>query len=79
VQSILIVTDWWHSRRSLAVLEHHLVNSGIAVYCAPLTDRGHDPEDWWRRGDSRRLVVRELAKIAFYGVRYGVLPFYSAA
>jgi uncharacterized SAM-binding protein YcdF (DUF218 family) len=75
VQTILVVTDWWHSRRALSVLARHLVDSEITVYCAPVIDTCQSPENWWRCERSRHLVLRELGKIGYYWIRYGVSPF----
>lgn len=74
VQSILIVTDWWHSRRALCAIKKQLAGSGIAVYYAPPTDPPYSPENWWHHKRGRITVFQELGKIGFYWVRYGVAP-----
>jgi uncharacterized SAM-binding protein YcdF (DUF218 family) len=74
VQSILVVTDWTHSRRALCTIKKHLAGSGIAIYYAPLTDSFYGPENWWQHRHGRVVVFKELAKIGPYWVRYGVAP-----
>ena len=74
VQSILVVTDWWHSRRALCAIKKQLAGSGIAIYCASSTDPSYNPENWWRTRTGLVGGLEELGKIGFYWVRYGVVP-----
>lgn len=74
LQSILVVTDWPHSRRALCVIKQQLADSGIAIYYAPPTDSPYGPENWWQHRASRAVVLKELIKIGFYWMRYGVAP-----
>jgi uncharacterized SAM-binding protein YcdF (DUF218 family) len=74
VQSILVVTDWWHGRRALCAIKKQLADSEISVYYASPTDSSYGPEDWWQHKNGRVAVFRELVKIGFYWVRYGMTP-----
>ena len=74
VQSILVVTDWRHSRRALCAIEKQLADRGVAIYYAPPTDSLYGPENWWQHKSGRVAVFRELVKIGFYWVRYGLAP-----
>lgn len=74
MQSVLVVTDWSHSRRALCVIKQQLADSGIAIYYAPPTDSPYGPENWWQHKAGRVVVLRELIKIGFYWMRYGVAP-----
>ncbi len=73
-QSILVVTDWSHSRRALCVIRRQLAGSGIDIYYAPSANPPYGPEDWWRSKYGRVVVFRELVKIGFYWARYGMVP-----
>jgi uncharacterized SAM-binding protein YcdF (DUF218 family) len=70
IQSAIIVTSWYHSRRALCTFEHF--GGGIRFYSCPshfLYDRYI-----WPRGFSRELYL-EYMKIPGYWVAYGVCPF----
>jgi uncharacterized SAM-binding protein YcdF (DUF218 family) len=72
LRRILVVTSWYHSRRAMCVVKHQLAGSGIEVsYDAP-PGRAGGPDDWWNYASSRRYVLRELVKLPYYWLRYGV-------
>jgi uncharacterized SAM-binding protein YcdF (DUF218 family) len=73
VRSILVVTDWTHSRRALSVVRAHLAESEINVYYVPSTNSLYDPDNWWRHKLGRTEVLSELVKIGVYWWRYGVV------
>lgn len=75
VRSVLIVTEWTHSRRALCVISHHLADSGVSIAYDPPRDFWFQPDDWWRLPVGRNLVIGELVKSGFYWLRYGVAPF----
>jgi hypothetical protein len=92
VVSILVVTDWYHSRRALSVLarwsavrrlagfrsEDRLTRDmDLAIHYVPAKDPVYTPENWWRHRKGRATVLEELAKMCFYWLRYGVSPWYS--
>jgi len=77
VQSILVVTDWYHSRRALSMIRKQLAGSGIHIYYDSPPAALYSPDNWWRYGEGRRTVLGELAKIGLYWVRYGVTPWQS--
>jgi uncharacterized SAM-binding protein YcdF (DUF218 family) len=74
VGSIIVVTDWFHSRRALCAIRQQLSGSGIAVYSSLVADPAYGPEDWWLHPYGRATVLREAAKVGGYWVRYGVNP-----
>jgi len=70
IQSAIIVTSWYHSRRALCTFEHF--GGGIKFYSCPshfLYERYI-----WPRGFSRELYL-EYIKIPGYWVAYGICPF----
>jgi uncharacterized SAM-binding protein YcdF (DUF218 family) len=73
VSSIIVVTNWYHSRRALCVLQHHLHGRDITVYYSAPTDPAYGPDNWWQDEATRWDVVGELFKIGFYTIRYGVI------
>ncbi len=74
IDSIIVVTSGYHSRRALCVIKHHLRGSGVHVfYSAPVIEEQR-PANWWQNRYSRRHVFSELAKIGYYQLRYGVSP-----
>lgn len=71
IDNLLVVTDWYHSRRALAVIDRHLGGSDVEVYYDPPQGE-NERSEWWRDADLRIEVIRELIKIGFYWLRYGV-------
>jgi uncharacterized SAM-binding protein YcdF (DUF218 family) len=74
VQSILVVTNWSHSRRALCTIKHHLAGTGVVIYYTPSLDSRYGPGNWWHYKSGRAIVLRELGKIGLYWARYGVIP-----
>jgi uncharacterized SAM-binding protein YcdF (DUF218 family) len=58
---VILVTSSYHSRRAALVL--HLVCPGIVFISVPAPDPHYHAENWWNKGDSRRLFVSEWTKI----------------
>lgn len=73
LRRVLLVTDWWHSRRALCSLRAHIHQEDVAVLVAT-APVPVGPERWWRDEETRGHVLRELAKIGYYVVRYGMRP-----
>lgn len=76
VRSILVVTDWYHSRRALCVIQQQLAGSQIRVYYDPPPAPSYGPDDWWQYKQGWCTVFRELAKISSYWWQYGVVPWH---
>jgi uncharacterized SAM-binding protein YcdF (DUF218 family) len=74
VKSILLVTSWFHGRRAVCALKHQLSGSDIAVYYAVPPYPDTLPDQWWRSSESRKQVLSELIKFAYYWPRYGMSP-----
>jgi len=73
VSSILVVTDWYHSRRALCVIRHHLKGSGVDIYYAQVGEPYRNLETWWQKENpSYELLGLELKKLVYYFVRYGL-------
>lgn len=73
IGSILVVTDWWHSRRMLCALRQQIGGSNVEVYfAAPPAPAG--PDNWWRDSETRNDVIHEIIGLAYYAARYGIAP-----
>lgn len=70
--SVIVVTDWYHSRRAMCIIRQQLDGTGIDVFYAapPLTD--YRPDNWWQLSRRRRAVPGEYGKLVFYALRYGL-------
>jgi uncharacterized SAM-binding protein YcdF (DUF218 family) len=74
-ERVVLVTDWWHSRRALCTTQIHLGNHDVEVYYTPSPTRMADrPDNWWQHRRGWQHVVSELAKFGYYWPRYGMNP-----
>ena len=71
VQSVILVTSWYHSRRALKTFEHYAPD--IKFYMRP-SYFAFDRAEWLQRGNGRRMRL-EFLKLPGYWLRYGVNPF----
>jgi len=71
---IVIVTNWYHSRRALAVIRRHLAGQSVQVYYSPPPTSTCCPDKWWVRDESLVTVINEWIKIGLYVVKYKVAP-----
>lgn len=74
VDSLLVVTSWYHGRRALCAVHHHLRDQPIQVFYQPVETPGFGPDDWWLSERGRKVVTDELYKILFYWGYYGLVP-----
>jgi uncharacterized SAM-binding protein YcdF (DUF218 family) len=70
VQSAIIVTSWYHSRRALKCFEHYMPE--IKFYSRP-TYFALKHADWTKK--MIRRIFLEYLKLPGYWVHYGVCPF----
>ena len=74
VRSIIIVTDWYHSRRALCVIRKGLAGSDVKVFFRSPPMLTYGPDNWWQHEDGLVAVTNELIKTGFYWWRYGLSP-----
>jgi uncharacterized SAM-binding protein YcdF (DUF218 family) len=78
VQHILLVTSWYHSRRSLCIMRHHLeLEDGthqLSWYSAPTDSYHYGPSNWWQHEHGLVQVQNEFIKFGFYWLTYGLCP-----
>ncbi len=75
-QSIILVTDPYHSRRARATFRHTFRGLPIrlAVYHLPLERSSYHPEKWWDRERDLMAVMTETIKTVFYAYHHRVYP-----
>ena len=71
LHSAILVTSWYHSRRSLKTFEHYAPD--LKFYSRPAYF-AFAREDWTRLGINKRMRL-EFLKLPGYWLRYGVNPF----
>lgn len=77
VEDVLIVTDWWHSRRALRSTREHLNNQDVIIYFSPNPNIRYGPDTWWEYEEGRKNVLRELAKLGAYWILYDMEPWHT--
>lgn len=72
LQTVLIVTSAYHSRRALWVFRHVLEDSGTSIGIDPVLpgEQSPLPERWWLTRRGWRDVGGEYPKFAYYLLRY---------
>lgn len=70
LESILIVTSAYHSRRALWTMRHVLGRSGIEVGIAAAKHEMPVSMFWWLLPSGYRMVAVEYVKFVYYLVRY---------
>lgn len=71
--SALIVTDGFHTRRARATYDHLQTDPEIRLTFVS-TSGPFVADSWWQIPSGPRLVLGEYVKLAYYLVRYGVIP-----
>lgn len=70
IQSIIIVTDAYHTRRARWIY-HKVLGEGIKILMAPVPyERTDLSRAWWSNAESRKFVFNEYFKFVFYILRY---------
>lgn len=72
VQSLLIVTSAYHSRRAMWTLRRAFEGSGIVLGSEPALAGQQTPSavTWWLRPAGWRMVAGEYMKLLYYRVKY---------
>lgn len=71
-QSIGLVTDRFHTRRSLATMRELMPE--VTLYASAPDDPYYDADRWWSTEHGLVFVVNELLKLSFYWAEYGIRP-----
>ena len=67
IRTLAVVTSPYHQRRAAWAARRTL--QGIEIVSRPADPAGWRPAGWWKTRWSRRIVVREYAKLAYYILR----------
>ncbi|MCX8023362.1 MAG: hypothetical protein N2745_11390 [Syntrophorhabdaceae bacterium] len=65
ITSMILLTPWYHSRRSCDVYLELGKGKGITVFCKPVEGE-INRENWWRSHNGLDAVFSEVAKRLFY-------------
>jgi uncharacterized SAM-binding protein YcdF (DUF218 family) len=65
VTSVILVTSFYHSRRSALTYRKFLKPLGIKLASYPVTQR-FTPGNWWKTKDGINTVLMELIKLQYY-------------
>ena len=71
-QSLIIVTDLFHTRRAARTFRTLLPDTTIYLSAAP--DPNVDASRWWHTEEGLVAVFNEVIKLVFYWARYGIAP-----
>ncbi|MBU4199097.1 MAG: YdcF family protein [Verrucomicrobia bacterium] len=74
LRRIVIVTNWYHSRRALAVIRKQLAGESVEVFYSPPPTSVRCPDRCWSRDEWMIMIVNEWIKIGVYWVKYGLSP-----
>jgi uncharacterized SAM-binding protein YcdF (DUF218 family) len=67
VKTVILVTSPFHQRRAYLAARRAL--PGIRIVNRPIHVEPWPPARWWADGRTRKIVLSEYAKLAYYGVR----------
>ena len=73
LQSVLVVTSAYHSRRALRSVRQSFDGTRVTVglETTPMNSTTPSPGFWWLRPEGWRTVAAEYVKLAYYRVWYG--------
>lgn len=71
-QSIVLVTDIYHTRRAMNTFKKVL--KGVKIYSSPAKNCHYHDHKWWETEQSAIAVIDEVVKIIFYLFKYGICP-----
>jgi uncharacterized SAM-binding protein YcdF (DUF218 family) len=72
-QSLLLVTDLFHTRRSLQVMRYAMPER--VIYASAPEDPRFRADRWWENEHGLVFAINEAIKLAFYWKEYGIRPF----
>lgn len=74
MKKLLILSSWYHSRRSACILHRHLDKEGIQFTFIAVPTRSYSPDNWWRNEQGLVATFNEFVKMGFYWHTYGLNP-----
>ncbi len=64
--SLIIITDPFHTLRTRIIFRNELLGSGISIQVRPVVGHWYRSTTWWRTPEGRRLTLEEYLKILLY-------------
>lgn len=74
ITHLIIVTNYFHSRRAMCVLRHRLADDGVTLQYSPPYGDTFDPAGWWYKEQDIVDVSEEWIKVMLYWRQYGLTP-----
>ena len=74
VSSALIVTNRWHTKRAAATYRALQDDRSLEITFVATLDEYFRENNWWQTRWGRILISQEYIKLAYYLLRYGVIP-----
>lgn len=70
-QQLVVVSDWTHGRRAVCSIRAATTSRSPAVFFVA-TPSDFTPTNWWLSKDGTESIFKEVAKMVFYMLRYGI-------
>ena len=70
IESIILVTSAFHTRRARWMFRKELRNSEVALQVVAAPHQGFDETNWWKTEDGLIAVNNEFIKLFYYIMRY---------
>lgn len=67
--SLIIITDPFHTLRTRIIFRDIFAGSGISIQVRPVPDHWYQADSWWKTEEGVSLTIQEYLKILFY--RFG--------
>lgn len=64
--SLIVITDPFHTLRTRVIFRNELKGSGIEIQVRPVGGHWYRSTTWWRTTEGRRYTLEEYLKILFY-------------
>jgi uncharacterized SAM-binding protein YcdF (DUF218 family) len=68
--SIVIATDWFHTRRARWIFRHELGDTPVKIYIVGVDPIRYQIATWWMSEEGVIQFQNELAKSVFYRIKY---------
>ena len=70
IESCIVVTSMFHTRRVRWMLEKRLEDQGIATHVVGAKSRFYEPDQWWKSEVGVIDLNNEYVKLLYYAIKY---------